>query len=398
VADPVKPPELLPTTPKELRAFVDCTADKVTIKNGAQAWLKGGEIEITPGETPTTGTLAAGKGFLKFHFPVSVANGQLTFDMTDSYAPKEIQDGLTTFANDLNAWFKHKGRQLGPVTFGPDGTTLTKVLVAAAQPGQSVPAPVPTAQPPAPKPEPVVPKPEPKPEPPAEPYYEPKYVTQPPLPDKELFPPKDGPSVAPVAASGAGSSSVGPPFVGAGGPGGPKSPAGLSGVAIRYIVAVIIAAVLLGGGFIVLGGGGSVPAAASLPPTASPRPAASSVPSQAAKTPAPSTAPSTAASTPATGGLIFAPFEITKDVKVDSCHHDYTVVFTIKDSAGQSAAYAAQTAVFVLLDNEPDRIAAVGADGTFSASVKEAFQKTGSGCFSHLQPKVKTVGGKAVFG
>jgi hypothetical protein len=170
------------------------------------------------------------------------------------------------------------------------------------------------------------------------------------------------------------------------------APRGLSGVAIRYIVAGIIVALLAGAGIIALGAGGPAPVAASLPPTGAASPAPASL---TPATPVPATPAPTGA---APGGVIFAPFEITGDVKVDKCEHRYTVRFTVKTAAGDATAYVGKTAVYHLLDNEADRTAVVGSDGTFTASVDEQFQKTGSGCFSHLQPKVLTVDGQPVFG
>jgi hypothetical protein len=185
------------------------------------------------------------------------------------------------------------------------------------------------------------------------------------------------------------------PVVGAGGPAAVMAPRGLSGVAVRYIVAGIIVAVLAGAGIIALGGNGLVPVAASLPPTSGPTGAPG--PQPAATIPV-VTATAAAPATSAPGGVIFAPFEITADVKVDKCEHRYTVRFTVQDSTSQSVAFAGKTAVFHLLDNEPDRTAVIAADGTFTADVDEHFEKTGSGCFSHLQPKVLTVDGRPVFG
>ena len=45
-----------------------------------------------------------------------------------------------------------------------------------------------------------------------------------------------------------------------------------------------------------------------------------------------------------------------------------------------------------------DRFAYIGVFSAGPRTVDETFQKTGSGCFSHLQPKVVTVDGQKTFG
>ena len=155
---------------------------------------------------------------------------------------------------------------------------------------------------------------------------------------------------------------------------------------------MILAALGLGG-IIVLGCNGR-PVAPTLRPTS---PTESTAAGPTTSRPSESTAalPTAAASNPPT--VIFAPYLVSGDQQISHCEHKYTVVFTITDGNGQSAIYAGKTAVFHLLDNEADRTAIVAADGTFQAEVDETFEKTGSGCFSHLQPKVLSVDGRPVF-
>jgi hypothetical protein len=130
MADPVMPPDLPPETPTDLLDFVACRSDRVTIRSGRQAWMRGAELTVAPGDTPNAGTLAVGIAFFTFSFPVSIVSGRLVVDTSGSHAPSEIQNALTGFANDLNAWFRQNGKGLGPAIFAVDGLTLTKVALA----------------------------------------------------------------------------------------------------------------------------------------------------------------------------------------------------------------------------------------------------------------------------
>ncbi len=145
MTDPIKAPELPASLPNELRSFVECTTDTVTIKDGPQDWVSlpdaaGGflpkdtkpQLTITPGSQPATASIRIKVGFISAQLPASVSDGRLVIDTTalPGWAPASIGQDLQRFVDGLNAWFRQNGRGLAPPTFGADGVTLHKVPLA----------------------------------------------------------------------------------------------------------------------------------------------------------------------------------------------------------------------------------------------------------------------------
>ena len=146
MADP-KAPELPPNVPKELRDFVECTSNSVTITDGAQAWVTLPEglqkivgknakptLSIKPGNAPGNATIRIGVGGFNLDIPASIANGKLAIDAAKLpfYVPDSIAKDVGNFVDDLNAWFGHNGWGLGSPAFGQGQVSLSKVPLAPA--------------------------------------------------------------------------------------------------------------------------------------------------------------------------------------------------------------------------------------------------------------------------
>ncbi|HLX35548.1 MAG TPA: hypothetical protein VKR30_09960 [Candidatus Limnocylindrales bacterium] len=130
MGDPVDPSAGLPKdAPADLRAFLNCTGASVTIKDGKLSWAAGSPtITISPDST-TSATVTFSKSVLSVSVPVSIANGQLSLDLSgypDAIA-SEVRQAIDV--DNLNAWFKKNGQQLGPASFGKGQVTLKKVPI-----------------------------------------------------------------------------------------------------------------------------------------------------------------------------------------------------------------------------------------------------------------------------
>jgi hypothetical protein len=131
------PPEL----PDDLRAFLECRADRATIANGPVTWIaippgaRGlvGEgppvLEIVPGPGPTSATLRLSLGWLKVALPAAVIDGQLVIDTRKLplLTPGSVKAEIQRFVDDLNGRLAAHGKQLGPPDFSASGMTLAKV-------------------------------------------------------------------------------------------------------------------------------------------------------------------------------------------------------------------------------------------------------------------------------
>ena len=131
------PPEL----PDDLRAFLECTADRATLANGPVTWVaippgaRGlvGEgppvLEIQPGSTSASATLRLSLGWLKVTLPAAVNEGRLVIDTRKLpfLTPGSVKQEIQRFVDDLNGRLAAHGKQLGAPEFSPSGMTLSKV-------------------------------------------------------------------------------------------------------------------------------------------------------------------------------------------------------------------------------------------------------------------------------
>jgi hypothetical protein len=138
----VEAPRLPPEVPDDLRRFVECTADSVTIADGPLTWVSlpaeatlflsrdtKPELRISPGPAPSSATARVKVGFISAELGLQVSNGRLVVDASrlPGWAPASVADGLRLAVDELNAWFAQNGVALAPPTFGPAGTTFRKV-------------------------------------------------------------------------------------------------------------------------------------------------------------------------------------------------------------------------------------------------------------------------------
>ena len=133
---------LPPNLPADLRAFLDCTGDVVTITNGPIEWVEipanvrgmlGGagqpELQISPGPGPTSALLVVRAGWVSATFQASVIDGRLAIDTSKlpMLAPRSIAAGIGRFVEALNGRLAENGKALGPPSFGAEGMRLTKI-------------------------------------------------------------------------------------------------------------------------------------------------------------------------------------------------------------------------------------------------------------------------------
>ena len=128
--------------PEDLRAFLECTGDRATIRNGPVTWVEippgargmlGGaanpDLTITPGPAPGTAYLQVKAGWVSARLPAMVSSGRLKVDTSKLplLTPGSVKSDIERFVGELNARLAANGKALGEPTFGPEGMTLTKV-------------------------------------------------------------------------------------------------------------------------------------------------------------------------------------------------------------------------------------------------------------------------------
>ena len=136
-----------PELPDDLRAFVECTADTATIRNGPVTWVeipsnlrgmlggaKSPELKVSPGSAPGTAIIAVKAGWVSATLPAAVVGGKLSVDTSKLpfLAPASIGRDIKRFVDELNGRLAANGKALGVPTFGADGMTLTKVPLAVS--------------------------------------------------------------------------------------------------------------------------------------------------------------------------------------------------------------------------------------------------------------------------
>ena len=134
--------QLPASVPDDLRAFLECRADRATIRNGPVTWVEippsargmlGGvahpDLTITPGQSPGAALLQIKAGWVSAKLPAMVSGGRLRVDTSKLpfLAPRSVKTDIERFVDELNARLAAHGKALREPTFGPDGMTLTKV-------------------------------------------------------------------------------------------------------------------------------------------------------------------------------------------------------------------------------------------------------------------------------
>ena len=106
-----RPPDLPAEAPLELREFIECKRDSVTITQGDLTWLPlPPDIEeyaptptlgLEPGATPGTGTMTIGISFATLTIPVSIADGELHIDTSGVSSIPGAQEAIDHLAQGL---------------------------------------------------------------------------------------------------------------------------------------------------------------------------------------------------------------------------------------------------------------------------------------------------------
>ncbi len=131
--------------PEDLRAFLDCTVDTATIRNGPIEWLeipsnvramlggKSPELKIAAGAAPGSAVLTIRAGWIGATLPAAVVDGKLSIDTSKLpfLAPASIGRDIKRFVDELNGRLAANGKALGEPVIGPDGMTLSKVPLGA---------------------------------------------------------------------------------------------------------------------------------------------------------------------------------------------------------------------------------------------------------------------------
>ena len=129
--------------PEDLRAFLDCTADTATIRNGPIEWLeipsnvramlggKSPELKIAAGSGPGTAILTIRAGWIGATLPAAVVGGKLSINTSKLpfLAPASIGRDIKRFVDELNGRLAANGKALGEPVITPDGMTLSKVAL-----------------------------------------------------------------------------------------------------------------------------------------------------------------------------------------------------------------------------------------------------------------------------
>jgi len=139
-----QPPPLPPELPADLRDFIECRSQTVTIANGPMTWVRlpeaasgfmaggsGPVLTVRPGDAPGTALLSVKLGFLSAALPAAVVDGKLVIETSKLpfWAPGSVRADITAFVDSLNSWLAENGYALAAPTFDDGGMTLTKVLL-----------------------------------------------------------------------------------------------------------------------------------------------------------------------------------------------------------------------------------------------------------------------------
>jgi hypothetical protein len=143
---PEGPPALPSYLPADLRAFVECRADRVELEGGAAPWIpvppvlkKTVGLFLKPKAQiePQTGTPGAARvgvrwALVSMTFVASVVDGRLVLD-PDGLRGGMLDDvakGMDDWANQLNDWLAANGYRLGSPDIAPGRIALRKERLA----------------------------------------------------------------------------------------------------------------------------------------------------------------------------------------------------------------------------------------------------------------------------
>ena len=138
---PDGPPALPSYLPPDLRAFVECRADRVELQDGNAAWIPVPPVlkktvglflkpkaQIDPDEEAGVARVGVRWALVSMSFRASVVDGRLVLDpggmrggMLD-----DVAKGMGDWADELNGWLAVNGYRLGPPDIAPGRIALRK--------------------------------------------------------------------------------------------------------------------------------------------------------------------------------------------------------------------------------------------------------------------------------
>jgi hypothetical protein len=135
------PPQLPSYLPADLRAFVECRADRVELHGGKAPWIPVPAVlkhtvglfvkpsaEIEPAATPGSAHVAVRWALVNLAFTASVVDGRLVLDAGDMRGGMldDVAKGMDEWADQLNGWLAAGGYRLGSPDVAPGRIALRK--------------------------------------------------------------------------------------------------------------------------------------------------------------------------------------------------------------------------------------------------------------------------------
>jgi hypothetical protein len=137
----VGPPELPSYLPADLKAFVECRADRVELQGGKAPWIPVPPVlkntvglfvkpkaVIEPDTEPGTARVGVRWALVSITFQAKVQDGRLVLDARGLRGGmlNDVADGMDDWADQLNGWLAANGYQLGPADVAPGRIALRK--------------------------------------------------------------------------------------------------------------------------------------------------------------------------------------------------------------------------------------------------------------------------------
>jgi hypothetical protein len=135
-----KPPKLPDDAPQDVKDFVDCKSDSITLDPTKKGFLPeipvigAPNVKFEKGAKAGTAKVSLTKagGLLDASFTVGVKDGHLDADTT-GVKPEFVKDGIDNWVKKYNDWLDAKKRKLQDITVKDGKATITKAPVAAGQ-------------------------------------------------------------------------------------------------------------------------------------------------------------------------------------------------------------------------------------------------------------------------
>ena len=138
---PDGPPSLPSYLPSDLRAFVECRADRVELAGGNAAWIPVPPVlkntvglflkpkaRIEPDGEPGVARVGVRWALVSMSFRASVEDGRLVLDPGEMRGGMldDVAKGMGDWADQLNGWLAANGYQLGAPDIAPNRIALRK--------------------------------------------------------------------------------------------------------------------------------------------------------------------------------------------------------------------------------------------------------------------------------